>query len=371
MACGNACPVNAISYPEDEEGFRYPSVDAALCVNCGRCESACPYRDPEHGVPEANRRESAAFFAARLKDTAMLDAVSSGGVFQALAETVIREGGVVYGAAQEDVDRIFHIRAETPEELKRTRRSKYLQSDMGTCYRRALADLRAGRTVLFSGTGCQIAGLNAFLGKPWERLYTCEVVCHGVPSRKVWQKYREEKEAREGKPITDLVFRDKSAGWSKNQYRITYGDGSEEYERSGQQLFHAGYLKGLFYRPSCGSCPFASMPRTADITLADYWKYAGPLREGDRGVSLAAVSTGRGRQLLERASGLLDLEPASRESALDSCRHMDEHPAENRDRRAFIAMALERGYYAAAGKYIRRGSLLRRAKRTLKSILGR
>lgn len=373
-ACANICPVGAIAFEDDAEGVWYPKVDADKCIRCGLCEKACPFVDEGHGVPAENRSWETKFFAARLKNVAELANVSSGGAFQGLASAVVSGGGVVYGVAQEDVDRVFHMRASDLDELKKTRRSKYLQSDTGNSYAQAKRDLLSGKTVLFSGTGCQIAGLNRFLGKEYGNLYTCEVVCHGVPSRKIWDLYRKEKEQREGKKIADLVFRDKSAGWRGNQYKITYDDGSVERERSSVQLFHAGYLRGLFYRPSCGSCPFASMPRAADVTLADYWRYEGPLDAGGFGVSLVAANNRRGMELIESAAALLDIEPTSRENALRSCRHMDEHPAENPRRKAFMEKAFAEGYCAAAEKFILRDggrSLLGRVKAGLKAILGR
>ena len=370
MACSNSCSFEAISFPFDEEGFWYPKVDTEKCRNCGKCERVCPFNDEMHGVPAANRSAEPRFFAAQLKERAELFEVSSGGAFQAIARSVIRDQGIVYGAAQKDVDHIFHIRAENLEELKLTKRSKYLQSDIGDCYRRALRDLKNGKTVLFSGTGCQIAGLNCFLDKEYQNLYTCEVVCHGVPSRKVWEQYRKEKEAQTGKKLTDLVFRDKSLGWKKNQYKITYEDRSVEYERITTQLFHAGYLQGLFYRPSCGACPFASMPRAADLTLADYWRYQGRMAEEDVGVSLVSANNPHGLTLLEKARDLLNIESTSAKDALNSCRHMDDHPTENPDRNAFIQETLSAGFHHAAKKYYQNtNSLPSRIKNKLRRIM--
>ena len=370
-ACSNICPVKAITYAYDEEGFYYPTVDRSICINCGRCDSVCPYNDKNHGVSELNLREVSIYYAAQLKNTQELHCVSSGGAFQALAQTVIKEGGIVYGVAQENVDNIFHIRVSNQSDLKRTRRSKYFQSDIGECLQGVQKDLKEGKIVLFSGTGCQIAGLNRFLNNRYESLYTCEVVCHGIPSKKVWQIYRKEKEEREKKKIKEIVFRDKSAGWSNNQYKITYEDGSVEFERSSKQLFHAGYLKGLFYRPSCGKCPFASMPRTADITLADFWKYKGEMRAGNMGVSLVVINNHHGKELFSRASDLLNIESIPQEDAFASCKHLDEHPTENRYREIFLQKVFSDGYYSTAKKYINSNSLVRRIRKAIRTIIGR
>lgn len=351
-ACIAACPKHIIAFLEDDEGTRYPSVDKTQCIHCNRCETVCPMKASSYGVPEENIIAVRKHYAAQLKDKSELDTVSSGGVFWAIAKTVFDENGIVYGAVQTEIDRVVHSRATDLDEAKSFRRSKYIQSDISDSYDSIKKDLETGRTVLFSGTGCQIGGLNMFLGKRYDNLVTCEVVCHGVPSGLAWKSFLEEKQKKEKKQITGLIFRDKSKGWSNNQYRITYADGTEEYERSTEQLFHSGYLKGLFYRPSCGSCPFAHLPRTADITLADFWRYEGKLTEnGDIGVSLAVINNSKGEAAFGLSEKYLDVEATDAETALESCRHLSRHPEENHNREAFMKALKKDGYYKAYSKF--------------------
>lgn len=350
-ACADACAAGALAFVEDAEGFARPQVDASRCRDCGRCMQVCPALRADHAVPAANREAAPVFFAARLRDAALLDAVSSGGACWALMCATLARGGVVYGATQVEVGRVCHRRVETLEEARALRRSKYLPSDTRGVYGSVRRDLEAGRTVLFTGTGCQVAGLNAFLGRTYPALVTCEVVCHGIPSMLAWRSYRAEKEAAVGKRMVDLVFRDKGLGWKRNAYRIMYADGSEERERTTTQLFHAGYLRGLFYRPSCGSCPYASLPRVADVTLADFWTYAGPLAS-ERGVSLVCVNNARGRAALDAAGGFLEWEQVPRAAALASCRHLSRHPVENPRRAAFLETLRQEGYHAAAQRFM-------------------
>lgn len=372
-ACINACPLHIIKFEEDEEGFIYPHIDNDKCINCHLCEKSCPMLKERASLcPNINGFPH--FFAGQLIKKEELFTVSSGGAFWAFSQTIIDKGGVVYGAVQENVDEIYHFRAKDKNGIERIRRSKYFQSDTRLTMSRVKEDLKKGLLVLYSGTGCQIAGLKAFLGKDYSNLITCDVVCHGVPSRKVWKKYREEKEKREGKKIKELIFRDKSAGWSHNQYKITYVDGKVEKEASTLQLFHAGYLKGLFYRPSCGTCRFASLPRVSDITLADYWQYQGQFRQSefDMGVSLITINTNKGESLLKESSYYLSFEPTERELAIKSCRHLDEHPSENPNRALFFELFENRGYYAAAKKYIQnRGfaMVIKRIKNRLYNFL--
>lgn len=350
-ACVNICPQKIISFKEDNEGFWYPSIDESECVDCHLCEKVCPYKKEQRTNDNA---DYPLFYAGQLKNKGDLHMVSSGGAFWAFAQYIISIGGVVYGAVQENVDNIYHKRATDFAGIQDFRRSKYFQSNTKETFRQAKEDLKNGKIVLFSGTGCQIAGLLSYLNKDYNNLYTCEVVCHGVPSNKVWKKYREEKEHLENKKIVDLVFRDKSKGWSNNQYKITYDDGSVEYEKSTQQLFHAGYLQGLFYRPSCGICRYASLPRVADITLADYWQYKGRFRtqDNDFGVSLISINTTKGTQLLKDISDYLDFEVTEKQLALSSCRHLDNYPTENPQRLSFFADFFKYGYFKSANKHL-------------------
>ena len=353
-ACVNICPKNIISFQEDEDGFRYPYVKKEGCINCGLCEKACPFINDSYKEFINYGSAYPEFYAGQLKNKEELFEVSSGGAAWAIVKAIISEGGFVYGAEQKNVDIIEHTRAESVAEAKRLRRSKYLQSDTKYTYSEVKKDLQDGKVVLYCGTGCQIAGLLSFLRKPYENLYTCDVVCHGVPSQKVWQKYREEKEKKEGKHIIDLVFRDKSIGWLSNQYKITYDDGSVELEKSSEHPFHAGYLKGLFYRPSCGCCHFSHLPRCSDITLADFWKYEGKFhcKENNIGVSLITVNTEKGKCLLEKSKHFMEIEKTTKGLALSSCRHLHNTPSENPERAAFFAYFSKHGYFKAADKFI-------------------
>lgn len=350
-ACVDACAVGAIALVEDVDGFPRPKADMASCRGCDRCTKVCPALRDDFAVPPAARNRSPDFFAARLRDIASLDEVSSGGAFWALACATIARGGVVYGAAQIEVGRVRHMRAETLEKAQAFRRSKYLPSDACGAYLSVQRDLNAGSEVLFSGTPCQIAGLNAFLGRSFPNLTTCDVVCHGIPSMLAWRSYQAEKEAAVGKKMVDVVFRDKTLGWKRTQYCITYDDGTQEREWAATQLFQAGYLRGLFFRPCCPACVYVAFPRVADLSLADFWKYDGTLFS-DKGVSLVCVNTVRGHEILKTSAKYLDVERVSRELALASCRRMRDRSAENPQRTAFMSELHQNGYHAAARRFI-------------------
>ena len=353
-ACVNICRQNIISLKEDKNGFYYPFVQKEGCIDCGLCEDVCPCKIHTNKGQINSSVDYPKFYAGQLIKKEELFEVSSGGASWAIVESILEEKGVVYGARQRNVDIVEHVRAESIEEAKELRRSKYLQSDTKYTFREVKKDLQRGKIVLYCGTGCQIAGLLSFLRKPYDNLYTCDIVCHGVPSQKVWRKYREEKEKKESKHIIDLVFRDKSIGWLENQYKITYDDGSVEKERSTLHPFHAGYLAGIFYRPSCGCCQFAKLPRSSDLTLADFWKYNGKFHSSDNniGVSLITVNSKKGEFLLEKSKKYLETEETSKELALSSCHHLQNCPVENPYRSAFFSYFNKHGYFKAAQKYI-------------------
>lgn len=352
--CLNACAVGAIHIEEDDEGFTYPRVNLLNCVSCGKCISVCPMQINANPMPIENRRFTCKFYAGQLRDKDKLSMVSSGGAFYAFAQAVLNKDGVVYGVDFSDIDQPRHIRVDNKTEIYRISRSKYLQSDVGDCYSQVKQDLLNSKTVLFSGTGCQVAALNCFLGAEYDNLYTCEVVCHGVPSKLAWRSFRKEYEKKKGKEIESLVFRDKTQGWKKNSYKITFADGTFENVLSSEQAFHMGYLQGLFYRPSCGRCRFVGFPRIADITLADYWKYRGEFldEERDLGISLIVANNHKGQLLLEASTEYLAVEESSKELSLNSCKRMTSPQNENVYRAAFLKELKKNGYYAAAKKYI-------------------
>lgn len=347
-ACACVCSTNSITMLEDEDGFLQPFINTDTCIGCHICEKTCPIQKPlliSTGI-------EVQVYAAQLQNKDELFDVSSGGAFWALAQMVLDKHGVVYGAAQIDVDEVRHIRVDNIEDAKKLRRSKYLPSKMDGIYDAVKNDLKKGLLVLFSGVGCQIAGLLSFLHNDYENLITCDVVCHGIPSMKVWKTYKREKEKKEGKKIISVVFRDKSKGWSNNHYKITYNDGSTEQECSVSQIFHHGYLNGLFYRRSCGTCQFARLPRQSDITLADYWKYQGKLRANDRGVSLVCVNSSKGYNCLIDASKYLTIEESSKRLAIESCRHLTNPPMVSPNREKFFKELDKHGYFSAVNKYM-------------------
>lgn len=203
-ACRNVCPKQCITLKEDKEGFLYPEINVTTCIKCGLCERVCPM------LLQSNKeRMPVAVYAAKHKDDNIRLVSSSGGAFTFLAEKVIEQGGVVFGARFDENWQVVHDYVETKSELSLFRGSKYVQSRIGNSYQQVQQFLKSGRLVLFTGTSCQILGLKLFLRKQYDNLLAIDVICHGVPSPKVWKKYLNEVAFGHCSQITDISFRNK------------------------------------------------------------------------------------------------------------------------------------------------------------------
>ena len=293
--CAARCPRACITMTADSEGFRYPQIDAECCVDCGLCRAVCPALK----VPAETAEPSA--YAAYNRDEAVRSRSSSGGIFRLLAEQVLREGGAVAGAAWNTDGELTHQLVRDSKALDRLYGSKYLQSRTDTVFAEAESVLKSGKTVLFSGTPCQIAAMRAYLKTPYERLLCVSVVCHGVPSPAVWESYRSLLEAQHGAKTTDARFRDKRDGWKAFSLALSFDNGQSYASQHGQDRYMQCFLKNYILRPSCYACRFKNTRADADLMLADFWglSHIDPQFGDDRGVSLVIVNTSGGQALWE------------------------------------------------------------------------
>lgn len=348
------CPCDAIDLTLDIEGFRYPRIDKARCTNCGLCEKAChmlqplSVRDVFEGI----------VYAACMKERRMLTEVSSGGAAWELAQEIIRQGGVVYGAKQESLFHTTHERAEDLKQAEAFRRSKYQESNMGKIFRRVRADVDAGRPVLFTGTGCQVAGLYAFLGERPSCLTTCDMVCHSIPSLAIFKAYIASFERKQRGKARNIVYRDKSLGWKRNQIAIYFEDGRVFKQLSDANAYHSSYLDGLISRPSCEDCRYQALNRVSDITVADFWKYDGELCRSnagyeDSGISLVVCTTARGRALFAAVCPRMEFEEVPVEQAIASSNHLTSAAPFNSLRSIFFASCRVIGFRTSHMIYIR------------------
>lgn len=293
-ACVQKCPKHCISLQADNEGFAYPVVDAKKCIDCGLCEKVCPELHPY------SPQEPLKVFAAFATDDDIRFRSSSGGIFSLIAENVIAEGGVVFGARFDREWQVVIDWTETKDGLEAFRGAKYVQARTGESFRKAEEFLRSGRKVLYSGTHCQIAGLQHYLGKNYSNLLTVDCLCHGVPSPKVWGMYLDEVTDAQRRAISDIRFRDKSDGWRLYNFRLDYA-GKTEMACHRDNPFMQAFLKNLILRPSCHNCRAKQGRSHSDISLADFWgiQVLHPDMYDDRGASLVTVNTDKGVQALD------------------------------------------------------------------------
>ena len=310
-ACVQVCPKQCISMKEDREGFLYPEVNKDICVDCHLCEKICPI------LNQGMKREPLKVYAAINKDEKVRMQSSSGGIFTALAEHVIKLGGVVFGARFDEQWQVKHDYTETMEGLATFRGSKYVQSRIGNTFQEAEQFLKAGRKVLFSGTPCQIAGLLNFLRKEYDNLLTVDFICHGVPSPMVWRRYLKEEIARQCEknsvlnyPISekdvrveDISFRNKRLGWKKFSFALTLsttnGSGKKiqfcSYAPITKNEYLRGFMNNVYLRPSCYSCAFKCLKSKSDITLGDFWniRLYNKQLDDNQGLSLMLLNNNR------------------------------------------------------------------------------
>lgn len=298
-ACAAACLHGCISMEEDGEGFLRPQVDESACIGCGLCEEVCPVCTPR--ACEGARAPEA--WTARADDIGLRLASSSGGVFTLLARQVLRAGGVVFGAAMTaDLRGVHHIPVECEEDLAALRGSKYLQSDMEDCFRRAEELLEDGRAVLFTGTPCQIEGVRAFLGRTYPKLLLAQIVCHGVPSPALWRSYLTWEEQRAKAPVESVSFRYKPPGGKGYLLRIEPTSGTARCYQTAYHPYFRMFLRDQCLRPSCYQCFAKGLNGSADLTLGDFWgiEKAAPELDDGRGVSLVLLHTAKGCEAFDR-----------------------------------------------------------------------
>ena len=284
----------------DAEGFLYPEIDQGQCVDCRKCEKACAV------LQKPELAETPRIWATRNTSVDVRQESSSGGVFTALAEQVIRDGGAVCAAVYSDECMVEHRIAFTVAEIAPMRGAKYVQSYAGHLFEQLKALLMQGKPVLFVGTPCQCAGLKTYLGQEYERLLLVDMICHGVPAPAVWKAYvarRRELDAN-GAEVASINLRDKSTGWSRYAYsvKLQYANGSVYCVPQGQDPYMRGFVGDLYLRPSCSECSFKGISRCSDLTLGDCWGIwdSHPDFDDNRGTSLLLVHTAKGQQIWNR-----------------------------------------------------------------------
>lgn len=314
-ACAAVCPVGAIQMQQDVDGFYFPKVEES-CIHCGKCEHTCPVLTPR-SRPDAVYPQA---YVMKHNDRDVLLQSASGGMFTLLAQWAFAQNGCVYGACW---DENFHVqlrRADSMEQLAPMRGSKYVYSHAKAVYRDAEQQLKAGRTVVFTGVPCQIAALYSVLqGREYPNLYTAEIVCHGAGSEKVFDAYLADIQAQSGKKLKALDQTSKKRPWTKLIQKYicrTWADGTQEYLDFSADAYLAIYMADVCINEACHACQYASLPRRADITMGDFMGYGVVNKRATLpkdGVSAVWVNTEKGQNLKKalQAQGTAQWEPCT------------------------------------------------------------
>lgn len=300
--CASVCPKGIISFSLDDEGFWYPKIDEEKCIHCNKCRKVCPLtKEPLHILKDENQT-----YAAYMKSDEVLKNSASGGMFTAFSDVILNKGGTVFGHVYDEGCRVICAQANNESERNRMRGSKYVQSDMHNIYENIKSACTKGKNVLFTGTPCQIDAVKHYFNNILpENLYTVGLICHGVPSPKIFSEYVAIEEKKVGKKIKDIVFRDKENGWKMPLVRHCYTDGS-----NAAKLLNADAFNNLFLgtdcilRPSCYECKYAGKQRFDDISIGDFWGIQNKhtdMFNNDKGVSVILVNNEKGKELFLKA----------------------------------------------------------------------
>ena len=363
-SCVQSCPQNAIHMEKDEEGFSYPKVKLDVCTDCNNCHKVCPI---EYPIEKSTEKQTA--FGGYVTDSKIRGESTSGGIFSAIVDNWCDENYVIFGAASDGLN-VYHDYITDKNNISLFRKSKYLQSTIGSSFLDARNFLIEGKKVVFSGTPCQIAGLKAFL-KLYDttNLLTIEVICEGVPSPFFMDRYNEYMEQKYGSQISKLDYRFKDmksfdnlgkGKWDFEVMLTTLEDGTEKKIDRWFNPFWDIWLKHLMSRPSCYHCPFTTKERVADISLGDLWGvhlYCPELYGNNAGSSLIICNTHKGNEALEISKKDIYGHSLDIDDAIKYQSAMRKPIDNNRDRAEFMEVVKNMDYERLCEKWYNKPTL--------------
>lgn len=364
-ACAQICPKRCIVMQVDAEGFEYPVADSSVCANCNLCNKICPVQNSKCG-----NNDVLSAYAAYAKQDEIRMQSSSGGLFTLLANEILEHDGVVFGAAFDDSFLVHHIAIQNKNELEKLRGSKYLQSRVENTFDEAKRYLDSGRYVLYTGTACQIAGLMSFLQKEYGNLYTADVLCHGVPSPKVWQRYLLYQEKTHNAAVQRTFFRHKKYGWKTYAVEFLFSNSTAYENIFSKDSFMQMFLQNICLRPSCYACRFKSLARPSDITIGDCWGIENymPEMDDDKGTSIVLVHSVKGQEFFDAINSKMVYCKAETDKLLpptaDSRKSVPMHP-----RRKVFFKKLARGVNIEKLALLTEPTILDKIERKIKALI--
>ncbi len=301
-ACGDICPVGAITYDTDKEGFWFPKIKKDLCVGCGLCDTTCPVLECHYASSE-NYRDPKVYKVYH-KDKEIRYNSTSGALYYGLADAFLKNGGYIVGCVYDDDWKgAHHMISSTCDGLKKIMRTKYFQSDTEGIYKQVKNLLDSGKKVLFCGAPCQVSALYGYVGKEYENLYTLDFICLGINSPLVFRKFIEELEKKYNSEVTEVHLKNKSRGWPNLGTMVRFQNGRKYYGNKITDPWVNSYVSmRIHIRRSCANCRYKSFPRIADISMGDFWGLKYTAEEEKYGVSVALVNSRKGEELLKNGA---------------------------------------------------------------------
>lgn len=365
--CANVCPQNAIDMLEDKMGFLYPVVDKSKCNNCRLCEKICPILNRNTEV----KNDIKAYACYNRNEQERLKS-SSGGLFILFAKEILKRNGVVFGACFDDEFSVIHSYTESETDLYKFMGSKYVQSKIGDSYRKVKEFLESDRYVLFTGTPCQIEGLSFYLRKKYKKLYTQDIICHGVPSPLVWEKYKAYRLNKDCQKPLDISFRNKDNGWQLFNIQFLYKNNSYNVNIK-TDLYMQTFIKNTSLRDSCYSCSFKKKNRISDITLADYWGIENIHSElyDNRGISLLIINSSKGQELFNSIAKYTKYRKTDLDNAIIYNTAMTKSVKMDINRDLFFKNLNDMSFSKLVKKYTKHDSFFKKVYNKLKSLIKR
>lgn len=297
--CASICPAKAITMEKDEEGFVYPKIDKDKCINCKLCERKCIYKNNKNLLKNTI---TPLVYGARIKDDNIRKNSASGGMFAALYKYVLSKNGYVVGVTyNENMEAEYSI-TNKEEICKKFMGSKYVAAKVGDIKEKVKERLENKDIVLFVGNPCQIVALKQYLGKKeYENLYLVEIICHGVCSPMVFDKYCKYLSNEYDSKINDFEFRNKKDGWNSANIKVKFKNGENYIELAKYNNYNRAFLNNYLLRPSCYNCEFPGKNQHSDLTIGDFWGIDKVKKEenDNKGLSVIKVNTEKGIKLFE------------------------------------------------------------------------
>ena len=361
-ACQNICPKKAITMKEDKDGFKYPVIDKEKCINCGLCIKTCPVINTTE-----NKSINKCYVGYNKNEEIRLKS-SSGGIFTLIANYILEQNGIVIGAAFDKENKLKHIAIENKRSLEKLRGSKYLQSDLNDIFSYIKEKIKDNK-ILFVGTPCQVAGIKSFIKKDYNNLICVDLVCHGVPSPKLFQKYIDELEKENGKLI-NYNFRDNKTGWDTYSNTATFKNKTITEDRK-ENNYMKLFLSDIALRQSCFNCNFKLGNKYSDITLGDFWgiKNHYPETYNKSGVSAIIINTEKGIELFNSINKKIEYKECKLEEIVSGNPSLKISGKEPKNRKNFINELDTLSIKQLTKKYQKKTSLKQKIKRKIKSLL--